>query len=198
MTRAMTHGRQHAVSAQDAVIPSHAAPLFPAPPIQYRNSWLVNIPFQTDRKVVEDLVPRPLEPNRDGYMLLTFNRLNAIGIGLYNEAVLSIPCTTGRLRHGDSTGVSSTWTREYISGRYAGYHPADSEEAIAHLEALRQQGAAYLLFPSTAFWWLEYYRAFKEHLERHYQVVCRQQHVCLIFALERRFSNNGHTRTGRP
>lgn len=83
-------------------------------------------------------------------------------------------------------------------GAYAGYHPADSEEAIAHLEALRQQGAAYLLFPSTAFWWLEYYRAFKEHLERHYQVVCRQQHVCLIFALERRFSNNGHTRTGRP
>lgn len=80
-------------------------------------------------------------------------------------------------------------------GGYAGYYPADSEEAIAHLETLRKQGADFLLFPSTAFWWLEYYRAFKEYLERHYRVVCRQRHVCLIFALKRRFSTNGQTLT---
>jgi len=71
-------------------------------------------------------------------------------------------------------------------GGYAGYYPADSEEAIAHLENLRQQEADFLLFPSTAFWWLDYYRAFKEHLEAHYQVVCRQEYLCLIFALNSR------------
>lgn len=71
-------------------------------------------------------------------------------------------------------------------GGYAGYYPASSEDAIAHVEDLRQQGAAYLLFPNTAFWWLDHYRAFREHLKASYPVVCRQQHLCLIFALERR------------
>lgn len=71
-------------------------------------------------------------------------------------------------------------------GGYAGYYPASSEEAIAHLENLRQQGGDFLLFPSTAFWWLDYYRAFREHLEDRYPVVCRQQHLCLIFALKSR------------
>src|SRR5207237_350186 len=42
-------------------------------------------------------------------------------------------------------------------GAYASQHPVDSEEAIRHLEELRGQGADFLLFPSTAFWWLEHY-----------------------------------------
>ena len=33
-------------------------------------------------------------------------------------------------------------------GRYAGHHPADSAEAIAHLEALREAGAEYLVIPA--------------------------------------------------
>jgi len=68
-------------------------------------------------------------------------------------------------------------------GWYAGYHPADSAEAIAHLEALRAKGGDFLLFPSTALWWLEYYVEFKEHLERHYRSVVRQEDACVIFAL---------------
>lgn len=68
-------------------------------------------------------------------------------------------------------------------GVYAGYYPADSDAAVAHLEALRHRGADFLLFPPTAFWWLDYYAEFREHLERHYRVVCRQQHLCLIVDL---------------
>ena len=68
-------------------------------------------------------------------------------------------------------------------GTYAGYHPARSEDAIAHLESLRKQGAAFLLFPHTAFWWLDYYQAFRAHLEARYPVVCRQRYLCLIFDL---------------
>src|SRR6266545_2061112 len=48
-------------------------------------------------------------------------------------------------------------------GGYAGCYPADSGAAIAHLEQLQAGGAQYLLFPATAFWWLEHYREFKRY-----------------------------------
>ena len=71
-------------------------------------------------------------------------------------------------------------------GAYAGHHPTDSDEAIAHLEALRAKGADYLLFPNTAFWWLAHYKEFKQHLESHYRVVRRQNQISLTFALRER------------
>jgi hypothetical protein len=54
-------------------------------------------------------------------------------------------------------------------GTYAGYHPADSAEAIAHFEALREKGSTHILFPKTAFWWLDFYSEFASYLrpERH-------------------------------
>ena len=42
-------------------------------------------------------------------------------------------------------------------GTYAGHHPGDSSEAIAYIEALRQRGATFILFPETALWWLDFY-----------------------------------------
>jgi GT2 family glycosyltransferase/glycosyltransferase involved in cell wall biosynthesis len=68
-------------------------------------------------------------------------------------------------------------------GQYAGSHPANSALAIAHLEALRAKGGEFLIFPSIAFWWLDHYAEFKQHLEIHYQVVECQEDTCLIFAL---------------
>jgi len=68
-------------------------------------------------------------------------------------------------------------------GGYAGYYPADSAEAIAHLESLRTQGAEFLALPQTAFWWLDYYGAFREYLESRYRVAARQATTCVIFDL---------------
>jgi hypothetical protein len=51
---------------------------------------------------------------------------------------------------------------------YLGYTP-DEDEAIANLEAARANGAQFLLFPQTAFWWLEDYQKFRRHLEGRYQ-----------------------------
>ena len=68
------------------------------------------------------------------------------------------------------------------AGVYAGFYPADSGEAIAHLEEIRRKGADYLLFPSTAFWWLGFYGDFQKHLESHYPCVCSDP-SCLIFQL---------------
>jgi hypothetical protein len=67
-------------------------------------------------------------------------------------------------------------------GVYAGYHPADSAEAIEHLEELRAKGAEFLLFPGTAFWWLEHYEEFEQYLEERYHCVWSDER-CIIYRL---------------
>jgi glycosyltransferase involved in cell wall biosynthesis len=67
-------------------------------------------------------------------------------------------------------------------GVYVGYHPAADTEAIAHLEELRKKGAGFLLFPGTAFWWLEHYGEFRDHLDSHHSRV-REEESCIIFEL---------------
>jgi GT2 family glycosyltransferase len=66
-------------------------------------------------------------------------------------------------------------------GGYLGYHPRDSEEAIASLERLREAGAQYLVLPATATWWLDHYRGFARHLRQHYSPA--ELDGCTIFRL---------------
>jgi hypothetical protein len=66
-------------------------------------------------------------------------------------------------------------------GRYAGFHPADSRAALQELE--RQLGKAqYLLFPASAFWWLDYYREFADVLNTRYERAWSDAD-CVIFRL---------------
>jgi hypothetical protein len=68
----------------------------------------------------------------------------------------------------------------------AGYYPSSSCEAIAQLEGLRAKGAQYLLFPQTAFWWIEHYPEFARHLESRYRQIVRRndtEDACMIFDL---------------
>jgi glycosyltransferase involved in cell wall biosynthesis len=67
--------------------------------------------------------------------------------------------------------------------RYPGYHPRDSADAIRQLERLRTKKADYLVFPATASWWLDYYREFRQHLEKNYALVRHNAGVCTIFSL---------------
>jgi GT2 family glycosyltransferase len=69
------------------------------------------------------------------------------------------------------------------SGGYAGHYPADSAEAIAHLENLKSSGGDFLLFPSTALWWLEHYGEFEHHLKSRYSVAAWREDTCMLFAL---------------
>jgi hypothetical protein len=66
-------------------------------------------------------------------------------------------------------------------GTYDG-NPADSKEAITRLEALRVKGGQYLLFPKPAFWWLEHYKEFKQHLDGFYTRVYSDEY-CIIYQL---------------
>jgi hypothetical protein len=84
-------------------------------------------------------------------------------------------------------------------GLYAGHYPADDEEAMAHLESLRAKGAEFLLFPATAFWWLEHYGGFRRHLEGRYREVVEREDTCLIFDLrEPRTERTEATKTHAP
>jgi hypothetical protein len=68
-------------------------------------------------------------------------------------------------------------------GRYAGHYPADDDDAIAQVEQIRKAGANYLVLPTSAQWWLDYYQGLRRHLEANARLVVRQEDACSIFAL---------------
>jgi glycosyltransferase involved in cell wall biosynthesis len=76
-------------------------------------------------------------------------------------------------------------------GTWAGYHPADSASAIAHLEELRKRGWRYLVVPRTAFWWFAHYDEFRRHLEDHYHLSAASSAPCCIVALDGASNGNG-------
>ncbi|HZO60413.1 MAG TPA: radical SAM protein [Solirubrobacterales bacterium] len=69
-------------------------------------------------------------------------------------------------------------------GTWVGYNPPDAAWAIEQLELARARGADYLLLPATAFWWLEQYPEFAQHLlKRCPQIV--DDESCAIYTLAR-------------
>jgi hypothetical protein len=69
-------------------------------------------------------------------------------------------------------------------GSWAGHHPADSEEAIGHLEDLRSGGASYLVVPPTYRWWLSYYDGLRRHLDDRYESLPCDEQCGAIYRLE--------------
>lgn len=80
-------------------------------------------------------------------------------------------------------------------GRYAGFYPATGDDAVAHLEELREKGAEFLVFPSTAAWWLEYYPELSKHLEDRYRVAI-QSDSCTVFDITGAGTFDGHGQAG--
>jgi lipopolysaccharide biosynthesis protein len=91
-------------------------------------------------------------------------------------------------------GRTASHFPQAADGQYAGHHPADSSAAIAHLESLASKGKQFLVFPRTAFWWLEHYAAFREYLKRHHRSVLHDDH-CIIFQLLKVVPADGHARS---
>jgi GT2 family glycosyltransferase len=83
----------------------------------------------------------------------------------------------------DLDGVEGLHFPQDAEGRYLGHHPRDSADAVFRLEALRAGGAEYLVVPSTAYWWLDHYTGFAEHLRDLYARTDAE--VCAIYCLQR-------------
>jgi hypothetical protein len=76
-------------------------------------------------------------------------------------------------------------------------YPGGGMEAVEHLEEMRLRGAEYLVIPSSAFWWLDFYTAFREHLERSAERIWGDG-LCVVFALEPAGSGAGVNGSRRP
>ena len=68
-------------------------------------------------------------------------------------------------------------------GGWSGHHPADSEEAVGHLETLRERGADYLVVPPTYRWWLDHYDGLRQHLQSRYRAVRFDERAGVIYEL---------------
>lgn len=71
------------------------------------------------------------------------------------------------------------------TGFYAGYYPGDGAEARAHLAALRDRGAEYLVVPETSSWWLGHYAELAELLAEG-ELILDEPETCRIYALRPR------------
>lgn len=85
--------------------------------------------------------------------------------------------TLGGLGVGDRTAVPFIER----NGQYWGA-PANDAAAIQELERLRGEGATFMAFVETSFWWFEYYSAFKTYLETHFRCRVRTDRL-VIFEL---------------
>jgi len=70
-------------------------------------------------------------------------------------------------------------------GKYAGYYPRTSEEAISMIEAARRAGVEYLCIPASALWWLDHYQALAAWLGARCRVVAEDPETCVVYDLVR-------------
>lgn len=70
-------------------------------------------------------------------------------------------------------------------GRYAGYYPRTSEEAISQLEEARRSGAEFFCLPATGLWWLDHYQGLAGWLATHCHVVVEDPETCVLYDLAR-------------
>ncbi|HKF82949.1 MAG TPA: hypothetical protein VKB23_08325 [Solirubrobacterales bacterium] len=70
-------------------------------------------------------------------------------------------------------------------GKYAGYYPRTSEEAISMIEAARRAGVEYLCLPASALWWLDHYQALAAWLGARCRVVAEDPETCVVYDLVR-------------
>jgi hypothetical protein len=81
------------------------------------------------------------------------------------------------------TGRKALHFPQAEDGSWAGHHPADSDEAIGHLESLRERGAEFLVVPPTYLWWLRHYEGLREHLDANYEPVVSDDRAGAIYDL---------------
>jgi hypothetical protein len=79
------------------------------------------------------------------------------------------------------------------SGAWAGWYPADGDEAVRMVEEARRAGIDHLLFPAPGFWWLEHYDELRIHLENQGKVVMQDADVRL-YRLQRSTSGTDAAR----
>lgn len=126
-----------------------------------------------------------------GYVQLVQRFRNLLGTTLPQGATVAVVSKGDEelLRLNGLHGWHYPQTQE---GRYVGYHPGSSAEAILYLKTLSAKGAAYLAFPKTAFWWLDFYPEFKDYLSSHHTTFLEDPETCIVYRLAATGDGNVH------
>ena len=70
-----------------------ASPSYPLGPYRFINREFMIISYETDRELLREAVPEPLEPNPEGQVLYEWIRMpDSSGFGDYTESGIVIPC----------------------------------------------------------------------------------------------------------
>ena len=90
------------------------------------------------------------------------------------------------------TGRTPKHFPQAADGRWAGFHPEDSQDAVRLLEDQRKQGARYFVLPETSFWWVHHYREFVGHLDTNYKKAHSDDAV-LVYDMRRTDGGSGNS-----
>ena len=116
---------------------------------------------------------------------LALHRLNAVT----EELLALIPTAHRYILVGEAWwGDTAPVDRDVIpflerDGQYWG-PPADDATAIAEFKRLYDQGADFIVFRWTSFWWLDFYAAFRRHLETEFSCMVQNDRL-IVFDLRR-------------
>ena len=70
-----------------------ASPSYPMGPYRFINREFMIVTYETDKELLRQAVPEPLEPNPDGHVLYEWIRMpDSSGFGDYTESGVVIPC----------------------------------------------------------------------------------------------------------
>jgi hypothetical protein len=133
---------------------------------------------------VGDVQPDVKRARRNGLYRQLVNRIRKAAESKIPRGSSVLVVSKGDENLMDLKGRTASHFPQAPDGQYAGYYPADSNDAIQQLEALKKKGARYLLFPQTSYWWLDYYADLQSHLQRRYRRIWSNPD-CIIYQLSR-------------
>src|SRR5437868_10720228 len=88
-------GRQSMKAEQILKLPSMpaASPSYPMGPYRFINREFMIVTYETDKDLLRQAVPEPLEPNPENQVLYEWIRMpDSSGFGDYTESGVVIPC----------------------------------------------------------------------------------------------------------
>ncbi|MEX2658823.1 MAG: sulfotransferase [Acidimicrobiales bacterium] len=138
-------------------------------------------PAAAARRHLAECFRRDWSSGRPGASLV--ERMRALVTSAVPEGATVAVVSRGDPRLVDLGGRVGWHVPQTDGGVYAGHHPADSQEAVAQVEALRSRGAAFLAVPASGLWWLTFYEGLRSHLEVSAALVAFHEEVGAVFRL---------------
>jgi len=119
-----------------------------------------------------------------------------LSVRQYQELVHRVQASSSRLEPGAAVIVVSRGDDALLQlngrrawhfpqddkGSFAGNYPADGAAVIESLETLCAKGGDHVLFPQTAFWWLDHYEGLRQYLETRGRRVLADAD-CIVYRL---------------